>query len=71
MSEHCSQTVPCIVLPDSDEENNENEDTLETVSGNVHAHEVLKDCKVWLQSADGGQLDAKTTEQHYKQMLKL
>lgn len=35
VSEHCSQTVPCIVLPDSDEENNENEDTLETVSGNV------------------------------------
>lgn len=71
VSEHYSQTVPCIVLPDSDEENNENEDTLETVSGNVHAHEVLKDFKAWLQSADGGQLDAKTTEQHYKQMLKL
>ena len=71
VSEHYSQTVPCIVLPDSDEENNENEDTLETVSGNVHAHEVLKDFKVWLQSADGEQLDTKTTEQHYKQMLKL
>lgn len=73
VSEHCSQIVPCIVLSDtmSEEESNENEDTLETVSGNVHAHEVLKNFKAWLQSADGGQLDAKTTEQHYKQLLKL
>ena len=55
----------------SEEESNENEDTLETVSGNVHAHEVLKNFKAWLQSADGGQLDAETTEQHYKQLLKL
>lgn len=71
--EHGSEIVPSIVLSDnmSEEESNEDEDTLETVSKNVHAHEVLKNFKTWLQSADGGQLDAKTTQQHFKQMLKL
>ena len=44
---------------------------METVDENLHAHEVLKNFKAWLQSADGGQQDAKTTQQHFKQMLKL
>ena len=64
--EHNSELVPSIVLSD-----NMDEDTLETVSGNVHAHELLKNYKAWRQSADGGQLDVKTTQQHFMQMSKL
>ncbi|XP_067046769.1 uncharacterized protein [Acropora muricata] len=73
MPEHGSEIVCSIILSDnmSEKESNKDEDTLETVSKNVHAHEVLKNFKTWLQSADGGQLDAKTTQQHFKQMLKL
>ena len=71
--EHKSELVPSIVLSDnmSEEESNKDEDTMETVSGNVHAHEMLKNYKAWRQSADGGQLDVKRTQQHFKQMLKL
>jgi len=49
----------------SEEESNEKDATPEIVN------DVLKKFKMWLQSADGGQLDAKTSEQHHKQMVKL
>ena len=67
VSQHCSETVSSIVISDSlsEEESNEKDATPEIVN------DVLKKFKMWLQSADGGQLDAKTSEQHYKQMVKL
>ena len=61
------ETVSSIVISDSlsEEESNEKNTTPEI------KNDLLKKFKMWLQSADRGQLDAKTSEQHYKQMVKL
>ena len=67
VSQHCSETVSSIVISDSLSEEESNEKNATPEIGN----DVLKKFKMWLQSADGGQLDAKTSEQHHKQTVKL
>ena len=44
---------------------------METASDSVPVNKVFIEFTMWLQSADGGQLDAKTSEQKYKQVLML
>ena len=60
-----------ILISESEEESNANGSTVESVDVNVPMHEVFVKFKKWMQSADGGQLDKKTTEQHFKQVSKL
>ena len=62
-----------VSISDSDSEDclNHNAEAVETGSINNEAHEVALKFRSWLESADGGQLDRKTSEQHSKQVLKL
>ena len=70
------ETEPLFVISDSENETESsktvsNESTGESVIGDIHVQEVFQQFQKWMSSADGGKLDAKTSEQHCKQASKL
>lgn len=60
-------------ISDSDSEEciNQNAEAMETGSSNGEARDVALKFRSWLETADGGQLDKETSEQHSKQVLKI
>ena len=76
MPEASRETEPLFVASDNENETESsktvnNGSTGESVIGDVHVQEVFLQFKKWMLSADGGGLDTKTSEQHYKQASKL
>lgn len=70
------ETEPLFVISDSENETESsktvsNESTGESIIGDIHVQEVFQQFQKWMSSADGGKLDAKTSEQHCKQASKL
>lgn len=65
-SEHRSIDTRVMEIEDSEDEN-------ETSFGTPHklVDDVITEFKAWLRSADGGNLDEKTSQQHGKQVSKL